>query len=178
MLAVVRYLMSSKWALTEHFSITDQSGAPVFDVHGNFGLVKEVSFKDTSGREVAKLKKHVLSNRYEILVGGEHAAEIQHKGLFGEHYEIGTSQGVLDARGDFGGWNYTLSRGGVMCATVTRELAFMEKFAVDIAPGENDVFVLAVVLAIDNIHDERRAERQHGIGGGVLGGELGGFGRL
>ena len=162
----MRYLMSSKWALTERFTITDQAGAPAFEVHGNFGLVKQVSFRDRSGQEVALLKKHLMTNRYEIIVGGQHAAEVRHTGIFGEHYAIDTSQGRIDAKGNFSGWHYTLSRGGGVVATVARELSFKEKFTVDIAPGEDEVFILATVLAIDNIHDERRDQDHHG--GGLL----------
>jgi uncharacterized protein YxjI len=168
----MRYFMSSKWALTERFSITDDAGTPAFEVHGNFGLVKQVSFQDPSGRELAVLQKHLMTNKYEILLGGQPAAEVHHTGVFGQHYQIETSKGTMDARGDFGGWNYTLSLGGAVVATVARELAFREKFAVDIAPGENDVFILATVLAIDNIHDERRDQGHQGIGGGLLGGGI------
>lgn len=154
----VRYTMSSKWALNERFSITDQAGTPAFEVHGNFGLAKQLSFRDQSGQEVALLKKHLMTNRYQVTVGGQHAAEVRHTGIFGEHYEIETSQGRVDAKGNFSGWHYTLSRGGAVIATVARELAFKEKFTVDVAAGEDDVFILATVLAIDNIHDERRAQ--------------------
>ena len=156
----VRYVMSSKWALTERFSITDQTGAPAFEVHGNFGLTKQISFRNQSGQEVALLKKHLMTDRYDITVGGQHAAEVRHTGVFGDHYAIETSQGRIDAKGNFSGWHYTLSRDGAVVATVARELAFKEKFTVDIAAGEDDVFFLATVLAIDNIHDERR-EQEH-----------------
>lgn len=167
--------MSSKWALTERFTITDQVGTPVFEVHGNFGLVKEISFLDQSGQVLAVLKKHLMTNRYEVIVGGQHAAEVFHTGLFGQHYEIDSFQGRVDAHGDFAGWDYTLSRGGSVIATVSREMAFRERFNIEVAPGENDVFVLATVLAIDNIHDERR-EQDHGIGLGMPGMGLPGLG--
>jgi uncharacterized protein YxjI len=170
--------MSSKWALTERFSITDQAGTPAFEVHGNFGLVKQISFRDATGQELAVLKKHLMTNRYEVIVAGEHAAEVYHSGIFGQHYEIDSSQGRIDAKGDFAGWNYTLARGGGIVATVQREMALREKFAVDVAPGENDAFILALVLAIDNIHDERREEGHRGLGGGLLGGGLPGMGNL
>jgi uncharacterized protein YxjI len=177
----MQYLMSSKWALTERFEITDQTGTPIFEVHGNFGLHKEITFRTPSGQEVAKLKKHVLTNKYEVIVGGQHVAEVHHTGVFGQHFEIGTSQGNIDARGDFFGWNYTLSSSAGVIGTVTREVAFREQFMVDIADGQNDVFILATVLAIDNIHDERRGEQGMGggmLGGGVLGGGLPGLGRF
>ena len=87
----MQYLMSSKWALTERFEITDQMGTPVFEVHGDFGLHKEITFRTPSGQEPAKLKKHVLTNKYEVIVGGQHVTEVHHTGVFGEHFEIGLS---------------------------------------------------------------------------------------
>jgi len=177
MIVSMQYFMSSKWALTERFEITDQMGTPVLEVHGNFGLHKEVTFKDQSGHELAKLKKHMMTNKYEVIVGGQHAAEVHHTGVFGQHFEIDTSQGKIDARGDFGGWNYTLGSAEGVIATVSREMSFREQFMVDIVDGQNDVFILATVLAIDNIHDERRGENQ-GMGGGMLGGGLPGMGRF
>jgi uncharacterized protein YxjI len=112
-----------------------------------------------------------MTNRFEIIVGGQQVADIYHTGIFGQHYEIQSDRGTIDASGDFVGWNYSLSQGGGVMATVARELALREKFTVDIAPGQDEVFVLAAVLAIDNIHDERR-EEQHGLGGGILGGGI------
>jgi uncharacterized protein YxjI len=160
----VRYTMSSKWALTERFSITDEAGNPAFEVHGNFGLVKQISFQDPSGHELAMLKKHLMTNKYEVIVGGQTVAEIYHTGIFGEHYEIASSRGTIEAKGDFVGWNYTITRAGSVIATVAREFALKEKFGVDIASGEDEVFILATVLAIDNIHDERREQGHHGVG--------------
>jgi hypothetical protein len=60
-----------------------------------------------------------------------------------------------------------------LVARISRQLAFREKFAVDIADGANDVFILAIVLAIDAIHDERRDRGNRGTGGG-FGGMIGG----
>ena len=170
-------MISSRWALTERFTITDQMGAPVFDVHGHFGLHKEVSFRDQSGQVLAVLKKHLMNNRYEVLVGGKHAAEVHHRGFIGQHYQVDSYEGVIDAQGDFAGWDYNLARAGALIATVSRQMAFRETFYVEVAPGENDVFILATVLAIDNIHDERRAQ-DHGIGLGGLPGMGGGLGGI
>ena len=40
-------------------------------------------------------------------------------------------------------------------AQMARQFSFHEKFAVDIADSENPAFILAVLLAIEAIHDER-----------------------
>jgi len=58
---------------------------------------------------------------------------------------------------------------------ISRAFAFQEKFLVDTADGGNDMLILAIVLAIDSIHDERRERDRNdrGIVGG-LGGLIGG----
>lgn len=152
----MRYVMSSKWSLVEHFEITDGSGSPVFDVRGNLGVSHRLTLRDRSGRELAEIKKHLMTTGHDILVNGQRVAEVRHDGIFGEHYEIDSSLGRLTAKGSFTGWSYSISEGGRPVATISRELALREKFSVDIADSANDVFILAVVLAIDAIHDERR----------------------
>ena len=147
--------MANKWSLIEHFVITDESGTPQFDVRGNLSLTQELAFYDQSGQELALIRKHFMTTGHEILVGGQRVAEVRHVGLFGESYDIESNFGSLTAKGSFGGWDYSISNGFDQVARVSRELAFRERFVVDIADGANDVFILAVVLAIDAIHDER-----------------------
>ncbi len=171
----MRYAMSNKWSLTEHFVITDDSGDPRFDVRGNLGLTQRLTFRDQSGREVAEIRKHLTTTAHDISIGGQRVAEVRHTGFFGEHYEIDSSFGQLTAKGSFTGWDYRISQGGQVVATISREFAFREKFLVDMADGGNDIFILAIVLAIDSIHDERRERERddRGIVGG-LGGAIGG----
>ena len=171
----VRYALSNKWSLTEHFVITDQSGNPCFDVRGNLGFTQRLSFCNPAGHEVAEISKHLVSTAHDILIGGQRVAEVRHTGFFGEHYDIPSAFGLFTAKGSFTGWQYSISLDGQIVATISRELAFGEKFVVDIATGMNDVFLLAVVLAIDSIHDERRERNRRGAGGfGGFGGMIGG----
>ncbi len=156
----MRYVMSSKWSLVEHFEISDQGGSPVFDVRGNLGLKHRLAIRDQSGQEVAEIKKHLMGTGHEIIVGGQRVAEVRHEGFFGDHYDIESSLGRLTAKGHFDGWDYSISQQGQPVAHISRELALREKFAVDIADGMQDVFILAVVLAIEAIHTERQQEQQ------------------
>jgi len=174
---VMNYLISSKWSLGEHFVITDDSGMPRFDVRGNLGFSRSLSLCDVSGAELATIRKLMMSTEHEIMLGGQRVANVYHKGFFGDSYEIDSGFGTLFAKGNFLGWNYTIALQGQPVATVSRLPAFGEKFAVEIAASENDVFILAVVLAIDAIHDERRRQQQGGAGGmfgagGIFGGGI------
>lgn len=163
----MRYQIASKWSLIEHFVITDGSGTPRFDVRGRLSLGQRLSLCDQTGQELAEIRKHMMTTKHDIIVGGQRVAEVHHEGFFGEHYEVDSQFGRISAKGHFSGWNYSMHQNGQLIATVSRELALREKFQVNIADNVNDVFVLAIVLAIDAIHDERR-QQDHG-GGGMFG---------
>ena len=173
----MRYEIASKWSMIEHFVITDDAGTPRIDVRGNLGLTQQLSLRDPSGQELALIKKHFMSTRHDILMDGRSVAEVHHEGFFGDHYEVDSQYGRISAKGDFGGWNYSIHQQGQPIATVSRQLALREKFLVDIFDNVSDVFILAVVLAIDAIHDERRQGNSGGLlggGGGMFGGGFGG----
>lgn len=62
---------------------------------------------------------------------------------------------------------------------MVRQFSLREKFAVDVSDEEDQLFFLAVVLAIEAIHEERNGqEHRGGIPGlsGGIGGLLGGTG--
>ena len=166
----MEYVISSRWSLMERFEITDRSGTPQFEARGHLG--SRISLLDSSGQEVADIRKHVLTDKHEVYVAGQRTAQVRHAGIFGDKYDIQSAYGDLNARGHFDGGDYTVSRGGIPVARMVRQFSLREKFAVDVADDENHVFLLALVLAIEAIHDERR-QQDHGMGGG-LGGGLGG----
>ncbi len=167
----MRYQIASKWSLTEHFVIHDGMGSPVFDVRGNLGFSQHLTMFDGSGRDVVHIRKHLMSTRHDIEMGGQKVAEIHHEGFFGDRHEVSSAYGQLSARGHFGGWNYEIHQQGQPIAQVSRELAWREKFVVDIDDRIDQAFILAVVLAIDAIHGERREQSDRG-GGGLFGGNF------
>jgi uncharacterized protein YxjI len=171
----MEYVMSSKWSLMERFEITDGSGAPQFEARGHLG--SQITLHDPSGQQVADIRKHIFTDTHEVYVGGQQVAQVRHAGIFGDRYDIESAYGLLNARGHFAGGDYTVSRGGMPVARMVRQFSLREKFAVDVADEENQVFLLALVLAIEAIHDERSQQEHHGGGfgvGGMIGGALGG----
>jgi uncharacterized protein YxjI len=163
---VMEYVMSSRWSLLERFEITDATGAPQFEARGHLG--SRITLHDRSGQEVADIRKHLMTDTHEVYVGGQRAAQVRHAGIFGDKYDIESAFGYLTARGHFDGGDYSVSRDGTPVARMVRKFSLCEKFAVDVADNENQLFLLALVLAIEAIHDERR--ERHGAGGLGLGG--------
>lgn len=59
--------------------------------------------------------------------------------------------------GSFGGFNYTVSRNGQQIASIHHPFTFMaDKFQADIADGEDAAFLVALIIAVDNIIDAAR----------------------
>src|SRR6266851_1772675 len=71
----MRYVMSNKWSLTEHFVITDGAGNPCFDVRGNLGLTQRLSFCNQAGEEIAEIRKNLMPTATAILIGAKPAPE-------------------------------------------------------------------------------------------------------
>ena len=78
------------------------------------------------------------------------------RGFLGRRYGIDSPGGLLEARGNFSGRQYSITRDGVPAAAVTQLRTLREQFAVEVAPGEDAVLMLAVVLVIETIRDDRR----------------------
>jgi uncharacterized protein YxjI len=156
----MQYVLASKWSLMPRFEITDDSGAPQFEARGHFR--SQITLHDNAGQEVADIRKHAFSDKHEIFLGGQQAAQVRHAGIFGDKYDIESAFGIISARGHFAGGDYTLSRGGVPVARMVRKFSLREKFAIDVSDDENQVFFLAVVLAIEAIHAEREQQAHQG----------------
>ncbi len=158
----MQYVMSSKWSLMPRFEITDGSGAPQFEARGHLG--SQITLHDNYGQEVADIRKHMFSDAHEVYVGGQQVAQVRHAGIFGDKYDIQSAYGILAARGHFAGGDYTLSRDGMLVARMVRQFSLREKFAIEVSDDENPVFFLAVVLAIEAIHDERNEQARRAGG--------------
>jgi uncharacterized protein YxjI len=149
------YLISRKWALTSRFSITNETGTPQFEVHGRLAFSGKLSVFDLAGAEVAVISRRGLAMRYQILTGGQEIT-VRPRGFFGKRFEIDSAAGLLEARGNFSGRQYSITRGGMPIAGVTQLRTFREQFAIEVTDGEDALLMLAVVLVIETIRDNRR----------------------
>jgi uncharacterized protein YxjI len=150
-----QYLLSRKWSLTSRFTITDAFGVPRFEVQGKSMLSRKLSLYDTMGTEIAVISRQGLAQRYQILAGGQ-ATTVRPRGFLARRFEIDSPGGALEASGNFSGRQYAITRGGTPAASVSQLRTLREQFAVEVSDGEDDALMLAVVLAIETIRDERR----------------------
>jgi uncharacterized protein YxjI len=153
------------FAIGEDSDITDESGRPVYHVDGKaFSLHDRLVIEDTDGHEVAQVHRKLAALRptYEISRNGEEVAEVRKKLFtpFGDRFTIDIpGPDDLEVTGDLLSHEFTVRRGEQVVATVSKRwLTTRDTYAVDVADGEDDVLILASVLAMDLAEDR---DRQH-----------------
>jgi uncharacterized protein YxjI len=160
------YLIRERFfRLGEDSDITDDQGRPVLHVDGKvLTLHDRLVLRDPEGREVAQVRRKLVAMRptYQIVVGGEQAAEVR-KHLFTPFRDRFTidvpGPDDLEMEGDLFVHEFTIRRGGETVATVSKRWFTMrDTYAVDIAPGQDDLLILASVLALDLAEDREREQ--------------------
>jgi uncharacterized protein YxjI len=142
--------------LGEDSAITDQAGRPVLHVDGKIlSLRNRLILRDPSDREVAQVHRKLAALRpaYQITVQGKTVAAVR-KHLFSTFHERFTidiaGAGPMEMTGDLLSHEFTIRRDGQTSATVSKRwISSADTYAVDVAPGENDLLILASVLALD-----------------------------
>jgi uncharacterized protein YxjI len=142
--------------LGEDSDITDEAGRPVLHVDGKvMSLHNRLILRDPAGREVAQVHRKLvaLTPTYEITIDGKNVAEVR-KHVFTAFHERFTidlpGAGDMELDGDLLDHEFTIERDGQTAATISKRwLSMTASYAVEIAPGENDLLILASVLALD-----------------------------
>jgi uncharacterized protein YxjI len=142
--------------LGEDSDITDDAGQSVLHVDGKvLSLHNRLILRDPAGREVGQVRRKLVALRptYEITIDGKDVAEVR-KHLFtafGERFTIDVQgSGGMEINGDLLSHEFTIGRNGQTVAAVSKRwLTPASTYAVEIAAGEDDVLMLASVLALD-----------------------------
>ena len=160
------YIIREKmFRLTEDSDITDETGRLVLHVDGKvLSLHSRLIIRDPAGREAAQVHRKLVALRptYEITIDGKDVAEVRKHLLtaFHDRFTIDVhGAGDMEINGDLLSHEFTIERDGQTVATISKRwLTVTTSYTVDVAPGEDDVLILASVLALDLAMD---AEDHH-----------------
>jgi uncharacterized protein YxjI len=160
------YLIRERFfRLGEDSDITDEQGRPVLQVDGKvLSLRKRLVVRDPEGREVAQVQRKLIAMRptYEISIAGRRAAEVRTRLCtpFGNRLTIDVpGPDDMEMTGDLLDHEFTIRRGDQTVATVSKRwFSVRDTYAVDIAADQDDLLLLASVLALDLAEDQERAE--------------------
>jgi uncharacterized protein YxjI len=163
----MRYIIREKFfRLTEDSVIQDEQGAPLYQVKGKiFSLHHTLVLMDLAGNELATVNKQTISltPKFHITRHGEEAATVRKKLIspFVDRFTVDIpGPDDLHVKGSIFEHNFTMERQGRVVAAVSKQwVALTDTYGVETAAGEDDILILAVVLAIDLTEDaeKRRA---------------------
>jgi len=150
--------------LGEDSDITDEAGRPVLHVDGKvLSLHNRLILRDPAGREVGQVYRKLAALRptYEVTIDDTDAEVRKHVlAPFGERFTIDVDgAGGMEIRGDLLSHEFTIERDGHTVAAISKRwLSMTASYVVQVAPGEDDLLILASVLALDLAVD---AEHDH-----------------
>jgi uncharacterized protein YxjI len=161
------YLIRERFfRLGEDSDITDEQGRPVLHVDGKvLSLRDRLVIRDPEGREVAQVHRKLAALRptYKVTVGGEEAAEVRKRLFtpFGDRFTIDVpGPDDLEMAGDLFDHEFTIRRGGQVVATVSKRwFSMRDTYAVDVTSGQDDLLILASVLALDLAEDQEHKQQ-------------------
>ena len=152
-----RYQMREKLlAIGDDFWIENEQGEKVYKVNG-----KAIRFRDTfllednAGGELAKIQERKLSVRDKMKIEWGGTSATVHKAMLGirDRYTIDPDNGEkLHAHGNFVDHEYEIERDGNTIATISKKwFRIRDTYGVEIGADENQPFILAVTVCIDEM---------------------------
>src|ERR1700722_4357370 len=152
----MRYLISRQWSVLQDFDITGESGDLRYQVRGNLGITQSLTITEPTGQGTAQITRTPFTTWHQVIIDGRQVAEVRHQFLGWNNCTIDSASGQFGAQGSFLGWQYTISQGQRVVAALSKQGILPSTFEVDTADGQDDLFLLCLVLAIEQIHRERK----------------------
>jgi uncharacterized protein YxjI len=158
------YKMREKmFAIGDDFWIENEAGDRVFKVNGKALRVRQtLAFEDRAGNELLKIQERKLRVRDTMVIEGDggKVATVR-KALITPlrdrfEVELHDGGGEYNVKGKILDHEYTFKRDGEKVATASKKwFRVRDTYGIEIAPGENDIVILAAAVAIDQMcHDE------------------------
>jgi len=155
----VRYIIQEKLlAFGEDSTIKNEKGQPVFDVDGKaLSLLNTLVVHDIEKNKVVTIKQKIpsITPTYEITYEGQEPAKVTKHLIspFADRFTVGIpGQDDLHMKGSITQHEYSISMKDQVIATISKSwFKERETYGVDIAPGQDDVLILACVLVLDLI---------------------------
>lgn len=156
----MRYKIRQKiFSLGDRFTIKDMNDHDKFIVQGKvISLGKKLKILDLDGNELVYIEQELLNflPKYKIHMNEELVAIVKKElSFFRPRFLIESKTGTYKMDGDLFSHDFSVMKDGVAVATVSKEwLTLSDTYGVDIAESENQAFLLALVIVIDQVlHD-------------------------
>jgi uncharacterized protein YxjI len=161
----VHYRMRQKLvSIGDDYWIEDDEGRRVFRVDGKALRIREtLNFDDVSGNTLLRIQQRMLRVRDTMKIedpDGRTVATVRNALVtpLRDRMAVEVENGPeLKVRGNIVDHEYTIEAEGAKVAEVSKRwFRVADTYGVEIAPGQNDVLLLAVTTVIDEMHHEGR----------------------
>jgi uncharacterized protein YxjI len=146
-------------SIGDDYVIENDRGEHVFKLDGKaLKIRKTIRFEDLDGRELCKIQERMLhlKDSMEIEDPAGHRMALVQKAMITplrERWTVKVEDGPdLDVQGNVVDHEYTIERDGDRVAEVSKRwFRVRDTYGVEIAPGENDILILATAAVIDTM---------------------------
>ena len=146
-------------SIGDDYEIENDHGDRVFKLDGKaLRIRKTIRFEDMDGRELCKIQGRMLHLRDSMEIEGPDGNRIAmiHKAMitpFRERWIAKLADGPdLHVQGNILDHEYRIERDGTKVAEVSKRwFRARDTYRVEVAPGENDVLILATTAVIDTM---------------------------
>lgn len=156
----MKFIIRQKvFSFGDNFTIKDEMQNDRYLVKGKvFSLGDKLRIFDMAGNEIVYIEQKLFKflPEYNIYLYGQHAARVKKEfKLFSHKFNIESSMGQYTVDGNFLGFDFNIMKNGMLVTTVSKKFfAWSDTYGVDISPSENEAFMLALVIIIDQVvHD-------------------------
>jgi uncharacterized protein YxjI len=155
-------------SIGDDFWIENEAGQKIFKVDGKvLRIRKTLAFEDAQGKKLAQIKERLLTIKDTMVIEDAHGRDLAtiKKALIAplrDRWSINVKGGPdLAVQGDILDHEYTIKQGRKQVAEVSKKwLSLTDTYGVEVGPGQNDILILAVAIAIDMMaHDEDRKSK-------------------
>jgi uncharacterized protein YxjI len=146
-------------AIGDDYEIENDQGERVFKLDGKaLRIRKTILFRDMDGHELCKIQERMLHLRDSMEIEGPDGNRMAmvHKAMITplrERWIAKLEDGPdLHAQGNIVDHEYTIERDGTKVAEVSKRwFRIRDSYGVEVAPGENDILILATAAVIDTM---------------------------
>ncbi len=164
-----RYKIQQKlFSIGDDFWIENQDGKKVFKVDGKvLRISKTLVFEDANGKKLCQIKERLLTIKDTMVIEDPHGKDIAvvKKALITplrDKWDVKVKNGPdLDVQGDILDHEYAIKQGWNKVAEISKKwFRLTDTYGVEIDPGQNDILILAIAVAIDMMaHDEDKKDK-------------------